>query len=178
MSTLPLVSADRETPEQTTALSAVRQALGSTPNLTRVMVHSPALVHGYLAMAGNLAEGVLSAATRERLAIAVAQSNGCSYCLSAHSYLGENVAGLSREQVGAARKADADDPKTAALLAFAVAVNEQRGDVGDDVVATVRAAGATEAEIAEVIGHVALNVLTNYLNNAARTEIDFPVVQA
>jgi alkylhydroperoxidase family enzyme len=43
-------------------------------------------------------------------------------------------------------------------------------------VAAVKAAGYTDGEIGEIVGHVALNVLTNYFNNTAKTEIDFPVV--
>jgi hypothetical protein len=33
----------------------------------------------------------------------------------------------------------------------------------------------TNVEIAEVVGHVALNVLTNYFNVLADVEIDWPV---
>lgn len=178
MSNLPLVTDATATRDQATALSTVRQALGSVPNLTRAMANSPALLHGYLQFAGSLDAGTLPRPTRERLAIAIAQSNTCSYCLSAHSYAGQKVAGLSVDQVAAARKADADDTKTAAILAFAVAVNEQRGQIDDSELAAVRRAGVSDTEIAEVIGHVALNVLTNYFNNVARTEIDFPPVSA
>ena len=107
-----------------------------------------------------------------------AQSNSCSYCLSAHSYVGREAAGLNAEQVTAARRADADDAKTAAILRFAVSVNEQRGQIDEGELAAVRKADVSNAEIAEVIGHVALNVLTNYFNNVAHTEIDFPPVSA
>ena len=80
--------------------------------------------------------------------------------------------------MAAARKADADDPKTAAILAFAVTVNEQRGQIDESALDTVRRAGVSDTEIAEVIGHVALNALTNYFNNVAQTEIDYPLVSA
>ncbi len=176
MTIMPLVTDADATPDQAEALSRVKRTLGAVPNLTRAMANSTALLRGYLDLAASLESGVLPVAIREQLAIAVAQSNGCSYCLSAHTYTGQRVAGLSSEQVGAARKADADDPKTAALLGFAVAVNEQRGQIDDADRDAVRRAGASEAEIAEVIGHVALNVLTNYFNNVAHTEIDFPLV--
>ncbi|TDK98168.1 MULTISPECIES: carboxymuconolactone decarboxylase family protein [Mycobacterium] len=178
MSNLSLVTDAVAAPEQAAALSAVKKAMGAVPNLTRAMAHSPALLQGYLGLAGGLDGGILPRSTRERLAIAIAQSNTCSYCLSAHTYLGQKVAGLSADQVAAARKGDADDEKTAALLAFAVTVNEQRGQIDDFALAAVRSAGASDAEIAEVIGHVGLNVLTNYFNNVVHTDIDFPVVSA
>lgn len=176
MNTLPLVTDAEATSDQGEALATVKKALGSVPNLTRAMANSPALLRGYLGLAGSLDSGSLPRATRERLAIAIAQSNSCSYCLSAHTYAGQRAVGLSADQVAAARKGDADDAKTAAILAFAVAVNEQRGQVDDSEVAAVRRAGVSDTEIAEVIGHVALNVLTNYFNNVAHTEIDFPPV--
>ena len=65
----------------------------------------------------------------------------------------------------------------AAALRFARAVNEKRGGVSDHDLAEVRAAGYDDAEIAAIVGHVALNVLTNYFNRVARTEIDFPEVE-
>jgi len=50
--------------------------------------------------------------------------------------------------------------------------------VSDADVNSAKAAGLSEGEIAEIVGHVALNVLTNYFNNTANTVIDFPVVNA
>ncbi|WIM99042.1 carboxymuconolactone decarboxylase family protein [Actinoplanes oblitus] len=178
MSTLPLIDPATATGKAADLLAAVRQGLGVVPNMTRAMANAPALLDGYLALSGALGRGALKAATRERLALAVAQDNACDYCLSAHSYLAEHAAKLSADDIAAARKGDNDDPKTAALLAFAVKVNATRGDVSADDIDPVRAAGAGDQEIAEVIGHVALNVLTNYFNKAAAVDIDFPVVTA
>lgn len=177
MSVLPLINDADATEEQAEALRVAKQTFGAIPNLARVMVNSPALLHGYAGLAGALDKGVLPRATRERLAITIAQSNGCGYCLSAHTYLGEKAAGLSGEQLAAARKAEADDPRTAALLSFARAANEKRGMVDADEIEAARAAGASDAELAEVLGHVGLNLLTNIVNNTLGTEIDFPVVE-
>ena len=38
----------------------------------------------------------------------------------------------------------------------------------------VREAGFDYGVIAEVVAHVALNLFTNYFNNVAETDIDFP----
>src|SRR5688500_61033 len=75
-------------------LAIVKQLLGSVPNLFRMVSNSSAAITGYLGMLGALAKGRLPAATHERIALAVAEANGCDYCLSAHSWLGKNVAGL------------------------------------------------------------------------------------
>ena len=47
-------------------------------------------------------------------------------------------------------------------------------DIDDVTLASARIAGLTDTEIVEVVAHVALNVFTNYLNNVAESEIDFP----
>lgn len=177
MTTLPLIDQATATGPAADLLAAVQRSLGVTPNMTRATANSPALLKGYLELSGALGAGVLSAATRERIALAVAQGNSCAYCLSAHTYLAENVAGLSSGEIESARKSDAADPKIAALLTFATAVNDTRGAVTHDNLDAVRSAGATDEEIAETIGQVALNVLTNYFNKAADVDIDFPLVE-
>ena len=159
-------------------LAEVQRRLGVTPNMTKAMANSPALLKGYLELSGALARGLLDVATRELVALAVAQSNECDYCLSAHSYLAEHAAHLDAGDIAAARKAQAGDDKTTAILALATAVNDSRGDTPADAIEAARAAGVTDEEIAETIGHVALNVLTNYFNKTAGVEIDFPVVTA
>jgi uncharacterized peroxidase-related enzyme len=176
MNTLPLIDPDTVTGRAADLLAAVQRRLGVTPNMTKAMANSPALLKGYLELSGALNSGVLDGATREQIALAVSQVNSCSYCLSAHSYLAEHVAHLSADDIAAARRSEAPNPKTAALLGFATAVNDTRGAITADDVDAVRSAGATDEEIAETIGHVALTVLTNYFNKAAGVDVDFPVV--
>ena len=77
-------------------LAQVQKALGLTPNMTKVMANSPALLRGYLALSGALSGGVLRPGVRERLAIETAEYNGCEYCLSAHTYIGGHIAKLAR----------------------------------------------------------------------------------
>ena len=75
---------------------------------------------------------------------------------------------------GARGPADSTDPRIAAALQFAQQVVQNQGHVSDEEVAKVREAGYGDAEITEIVGHVALNVLTNYFNTVAETEVDFP----
>ncbi len=159
-------------------LDTVEKQLGVVPNLFRVAANSPAALEGYLAMSGALAKGALPAATRERIALAVAQINDCHYCLSAHAYLGKNLAKLSEAEIAANRHGGSLDPKADAAVRFAAKVVRERGHVSDADVQAMRTAGYDDAQIVEVVQHVALNTWTNYLNEVARTEIDFPVAQA
>ena len=159
-------------------LEAVHKQLGSVPNLFRLVGNSPAALAGYLGMSGALAKGALPAATRERIALAVAELNGCDYCLSAHSYLGKNLAKLDDAEITANRAGASHDAQADAALRFVTQVVRQRGRVSDDDLRSVRAAGYDDVQIIEIVQHVALNTWTNYLNNVAQTEVDFPVVTA
>lgn len=157
-------------------LEAFRASTGVLPNMVRVMANSPALLRGYLDLSGALSHGSIPASARERIALLIAEENSCDYCLSAHSYLAEHVAKLGEDEIAAARHAESADPRVKAMLQLASAVNTTRGDISERELADARAAGLTDGEIAEVIGHVALNVLTNYFNKAAGVVLDFPRV--
>ena len=160
------------------SLEAVKQQLGSVPNLFRVVANSPAALQGYLGLNGALAKGALDAKTRERIALAVAEINGCNYCLSAHTYLGKTVAKLDDAEITANRNGASNDPKADAAVRFAAKIVSARGHVSDAGLAAVKRAGFDDAQVIEIVLHVALNTLTNYVNEVAKTEIDFPVVTA
>lgn len=157
-------------------LQAVHKQLGSAPNLFRVVANSPAALEGYLGLNGALSKGQLDGRTRERIAIAVAEVNGCDYCLSAHSYLGQHMAKLDAAEIEANRSGGSGDTKAAAAVRFATQVVRQRGHVSTAELEAVKAAGYSDAQVIEIVLHVALNTLTNYVNEVAQTDIDFPVV--
>lgn len=157
-------------------LEAVKRMLGSVPNLFRMIGNSPAALEGYLSFNGALSKGKLDAKTRERIALAVAEVNGCDYCLAAHGYLGKNLAKLDDVEIAANRSGASADPKANAAVKFATQIVRARGHVSDVELQAAKAAGYNDAEIIEIVSHVALNTLTNYINNVTGTEIDFPEV--
>ncbi len=177
MTRLALPSADATLPAAQPLLDAVKEQLGSVPNLFRLVGSSPAALEGFLALSGALGR-TLDTKTRNRIALATAQVNGCDYCLSAHSYLGANLARLDAAEMAANRQGHSSDPRADAALVFARKVAQLRGKVADADIAAVRAAGFTDAQIIDIVANVALNVLTNLINNVAETDIDFPVVRA
>jgi len=176
MSRIPTPTTIDAAPEASRpSLEAVNNLLGSVPNLFRILATSPQALEGYLGLNGALSKGSLSAQTRERIALAVAELNGCDYCLAAHTYLGTNLAKLSISEIKASRLGTSADAKAAAVR-FAVNIARSRGKVADTDVQAVRDAGYSDADIVEIIGHVALNTFSNYINEVLGTEIDFPVV--
>jgi uncharacterized peroxidase-related enzyme len=156
--------------------TAVQGKLGFVPNMMRVLGNSPAALEGYLELSGALAAGVLAPKLREQIALAVAEINCCGYCLSAHTLLG-GKAGLTADEILNARRSAAADSKSDAALKLTRAVTLQRGVIADSDLQASRVAGLNDAEIIEVVQHVALNILTNYTNNVAQTIIDFPEVK-
>jgi uncharacterized peroxidase-related enzyme len=179
MSRLPIPASIEASPTASQPLlQAVNKQLGVVPNLFRLVGNSPAALEGYLGLNGALAKGALEAPTRERIALAVAEINGCDYCLSAHSYLGKNLAKLSDAEIAANRDGGSSDAKADAAVHFAVELVKARGHVSEADIKAVKQAGYTDAQVIEIVLHVALNTLTNYVNEMAKTEIDFPVVTA
>lgn len=178
MSRISIPAVEQAAAESKPLLAAVKKQLGVVPNLMRLVGHSPAALEGYLALNGALAKGTLDTKLRERIALAVAEYNGCDYCLAAHEYLGQNVAKLGESVIDAARDGRSEDKFADAALRFSLRVAESRGRVSDAEIATLRAAGFGEAAIVEIVVNVALNILTNYVNNVALTDIDFPKARA
>lgn len=177
MSRIPTPASIEAAPEASRPqLEVVKKLLGSAPNLFRIVSNSPAALEGYLGMFAALGKGMLPAATRERIALAVAEINGCVYCLSAHTYLGKNLAKLDDAEMAANRNDSSNDPKAEAAVRFAAKVARERGQVSDEDVRAVKAAGYDDGQIVEIIEHVALNVFTNYINEALKTEVDFPAI--
>jgi len=128
-------------------LAAVHKQLGVVPNLMKLVGNSPAALEGYLSLNGALGKGAIGAKTGERIALAIAEINGCGYCLSAHTYLGKNVAKLDDIEIAANRNGTSSDPKAAAAVRFAAKVALERGHVSDADVRAVKAAGFSDAEI-------------------------------
>lgn len=155
---------------------AVERKLGLIPNMIRLLANSPAALNAYLSFSGALSEGSLPAKLQEQIAIAVADSNDCTYCLSAHTALGK-LTGLDEEDLTAAQRGQARDAKTAAALRFATKMVRDRGQLSSSDVEALKAAGFGDGQVAEIVAAVALNIFTNYFNNIAQTEIDFPEVR-
>ena len=177
MSRLPIPDLDAVPAASKPILDAVHKQLGVVPNMFRLVGTSPAALEGFAGNNGALSRA-LDVKTRERIALAVAQINGCDYCLSAHTYLGLNLAKLTPEEVARNRRGQSGDAKADAAVGFAAKVVRERGQVADADIKTLREAGYSDGQIVEIVAIAAENVFTNLLNNVARTDIDFPVVSA
>ncbi|MFD0362125.1 carboxymuconolactone decarboxylase family protein [Nocardia sp. GCM10030253] len=173
MSRLPLVSTETADAEQADLLTEVQRQLGRVPNLYAAMANSPATLRGYLTLRDALTHGKLSTRVREQLALLVASENGCDYCVAAHTMRAGRM-GFTDEAIAATRSADDEDPHADSVLRFAKEVLRSRGRVDDSLIASARQRGVSDAELSEIVGHVSLNILSNYFNHVAQPELDFP----
>ena len=177
MSRLTIAARDAVPEASKPVLDAVEGKLGVVPNMYRLIAASPFALQGFAA--NNAALGkTLDLKTRERIALAVAQVNGCDYCLSAHTYLGLNLARITAEEIALNRNGASGDAKANAAVQFATRIVRERGHIENTDIEAVRNAGFSDGQIVEIVAVVAENVFTNLLNIVADTDIDFPVVRA
>jgi uncharacterized peroxidase-related enzyme len=150
----------------------IRTKFALVPNLFRVLATAPAALEGLIGLTAALAGGALDERTREQLALAVAESNLCPYCLSAHTAMAAKI-GLSHAEIDDAIRASASNLRTDAILKLARSIVVQRGELTDEDLARARAAEVSDGEIVETVANVALNIFENYMSHVARIPIDF-----
>lgn len=176
MSRINVIERETGNPEQLALFDAIQGQLGMVPNFLKVLANSPAALRAFLGLHEITAEGSLDPQTRERIALAVAEQNGCEYCVSAHTAIGRK-AGLAGDEIEANRFGTSHDAKAAAAVKFARALVEHTGEITTAELLEVRNAGYSESDIVEIIVHVGMNILTNIVGKASRVEIDFPKVE-
>ena len=177
MSRLHTIDPAAATGKAETLLATVKSKMGMVPNMTRIMANAPAVLDGYLSLSGALASSSLDPQLREKLALLSAEENGCGYCLAAHSAVGKMV-GVPEAEIASSRRGVSSDARHEAALRFAQRFLDSKGGISDEDLAAIRAAGFSDAEIAEIAAHVSAAVFTNYFNRLAHPELDFPAVAA
>lgn len=164
-SRLPLIDPDQ-------AGGAVKEALaeiakrGPLGPMLRGMANSSALLRGYLELSRAMKRSHLDRRVRERVSLAVQEWIGCAYCLAAHTEAARRL-GLSETDIELARQGTATDPRIAALVAFGQQIAAAPSEVSDEQVAELRELGWRDEQIADVVGLVALNILTGSFNLVA-----------
>lgn len=175
MSLIPAVDRESASGPVKEQLDQIHAAFGTVPAMFATVANSPAALSSMWASFGAYGGGSLGAALGEQIAVAVANRNSCEYCLAAHTLLGRK-AGVGADELTEAQAGRSEDPATAALLAFALMLVEEHGQVSSDDVEALRRHGWSDEQIVETIGQVALNLFTNYVNIALAVAVDFPAV--
>jgi len=174
MSRVQPVTADKAKPAVQEIYKALEKKMGKVPNIFLNMGNSAAVLKGYLGLSDAVNLTSLDPKLREEIALIVGQANQCNYCLSAHTAIAKGT-GLSDQEILSARNAQSQNPKTQAILTFVKSVVDKRGKIDDQEVTGLKAKGVNDAEIAEIIMIITLNMFTNYFNLVTDTKIDFPI---
>lgn len=156
-------------------MTQIHKAFGASPNMFKAVANSPAALKSMWSAFGALSGGVIPAVLGDKIAVAIANRNRCEYCLAVHTVLGRR-AGATAEEMAEAQAGRSQDPQTAAAITFALKVVNDRAQIGEADIATLRAAGFDDEHIVEILAHVALNLFTNYVNVAFDIPADFPRV--
>jgi alkylhydroperoxidase family enzyme len=142
------------------------------------VANSPAALEGYLGLSSGLSKGSLPHGIGRRIALAIAEFNGSDYSLSSNIHLARTGERFCDAEITANRNGYSNNPGAEAAVRFALAVARARGHIGCEPFDALMAAGFDQAQAVEIVHHVALAILSNYLDQVAATEIDFPLVHA
>lgn len=146
-------------------LEELVQRHGDVGAMVSTMAHSPAVLEGYLGLSKAMRRSRLDRAVSERISLAIQQRQGCEMCLGFHTTAAA-AAGVSSEEIARARLGTSEDAAAAEAIRFGLQVHLAPWTISDDDVDRLIALGYTEREIADIVGIVALNVLTGAFNLA------------
>ena len=153
-------------------VETAQKTFGFLPNLLATMAESPALLEGYMTLAGIFDKSALSATERQIVLMTNNRLNGCNYCMAAHSTISQ-MQNVPADVIEALRNGtEIADSKLEALRRFTAVINETRGWPSEADVAAFLAAGYTKQSILEVILGTSLKVMSNYTNHIAETPVD------
>ena len=147
-------------------LKSVQGAAGSISKFIGVLAGSPAALRAYARMRHELRGGVLEQATRERIALAVAERRGDSYSIAQHARTAR-AAGLGIDEVTRARQFASGDPKHQALLTFLKSLLDSDGRPDQHLGEEAREHDWTDEELLEAVAQVAMNEFQSLIANAA-----------
>lgn len=174
MSRIQAVSQDKASPAVKEIYSGIEKKMGKLPNIFQNMGNSAPVLKGYLALSDAVGHTSLSPKIREEIALIVAETNQCNYCLSAHSAIAKSI-GTNEQEILQARRGSSLDPKVQAILTFSKLVVDKRGKINDQDITSLKSKGVTDSEIVEIIFVISMNMFTNYFNHITDPQIDFPV---
>ncbi len=168
---LSFEEASNETKEIFTSL---KEKMGQVPNVYATIGNSSKALRGILNLNTTLSEGEFSGKEVEAIALSVAQVNECNYCLAAHTTVGK-MQGFTEDETVEIRTGEIKDEKLKALTELAKQITVTRGNPDQGLINNFFTAGYSKAALSELIGFIAVNTITNYINHLAETDIDFPI---
>ena len=179
MSRLHTDSVSTATGQAAELFTAIAKAAGKVPNAyLAIGSNSPLALDAALKLDAALGKSSLSRKEIEAIKLAVSETNGCDYCVAAHTLMGRK-AGLNDADMRAIRHGGAtEDERLDVLAGFAREVVATRGTVPTETVDAVRAAGYTDQQVVDTLLVITSISFTNLFNRVNDTAVDFPAPPA
>jgi AhpD family alkylhydroperoxidase len=152
--------------ESAPLIKSIQAGGGAVTKFVGVLAGAPAVLRAYTRMRSELRGGVLPQATRERIALAVAEHRNDPYSIAQHAKSARN-AGLGLDEVSRARSFTSGDAKEAALLTYLKATLEASDYPPHHLQEEAREIGWSDEELLEAIAHLALNEFQSLIASAA-----------
>ena len=156
-------------------LGEIVERRGSAGDMVRTMAGSPSVLAGYLDLSRAMKRSKLDRQLSERISLAVQERLGCRLCLQAHMSAARAV-GISEDEITRARQGGSADAQINTVVDFGLRVYTDPSSVSDDDIAGLRILGL-DREILDIVGLVALNVLTGTFNLVAGLRPDLEARQ-
>lgn len=176
MSKLPLTTLETVDDLAKPIFNHAKTNFGMIPNFFAAIGIDGASLSGFLAFQETLNNNAqLTAKQRELIALAVANYNGCHYCVSGHTFSAKRI-GLTPEECVNAQKGKNTDAKDQAIIDLALNILKTNAHLTDEMLTNAKNNGVTDQEIIQITALTALNTLSNWVNNIVDPTIDFPKV--
>ncbi|MBX3319207.1 MAG: carboxymuconolactone decarboxylase family protein [Nitrospira sp.] len=153
-------------------LKEIEEKYGFLPNFFGVLAESPAAVQSYTAVSDALQHCMLTPVEQQIVALTISVTTDCAYCVADHSILAQKV-GVTEKVLSELRaQKPLSDKKLNALRTLVLSVMNHRGWVPNEDLEQFAKAGYTERHVLEVITFLALKIMSNYVNQVAKTPLD------
>ncbi len=169
----PRTAPDAE-PLAKTALEGAQKSLGFVPNMYAGMANSPGLLDTYLHGYQQFRQSSgFTPAEQEVVFLTISRTNGCRYCVAAHSFIADQMSKVPPAVTDAIRDGqEVPDAKLGALSTFTSTMVMTRGLPARRDVDAFLSAGYSERQVLEIILAIAVKTLSNYSNHLFHTPVD------
>jgi uncharacterized peroxidase-related enzyme len=153
-------------------LKTVKDKYGFIPNVLAIAAESQAALATYTTAVDELEKSSFTAAELQILYLAISYENECTYCVAAHTTVGQ-MNKVEEEVLNNLRAGkNLTDPKLNELVNFTRTVFTKRGSVSTNEIEKFLSVGYTSANILDVITVVATKTISNYINHIVETPLD------
>jgi AhpD family alkylhydroperoxidase len=174
---IPPLGTEDVDPATASMLRSREKKWGKSWNITHTLASAPAVLAMMNSLWDCLEQSTLSVADRELIAMEMAVSNGCHYCVPAHRYVAQREAKLEPAQLQMLEAVSRGEElrsgtRLATMQRLVRLMIARRGGLTDDEFSEFRSQGVTPQQMIETIAEIAHCTVTNYTNRLARTPLD------